>query len=31
LRVDTAFGGSLTAADIGTGSVDILAECEVII
>jgi hypothetical protein len=27
LRVNTAFGGSLTAADVGTGLVDFLAVC----
>jgi hypothetical protein len=29
LRVNAAFGGSLTAADVGTGLVDFLAVCEV--
>jgi hypothetical protein len=29
LRVHTAFGGSLTAADVGTVLVDFLADCEV--
>jgi hypothetical protein len=28
-RDDTAFGGSLTAANVGTVLVDFLAECEV--
>jgi hypothetical protein len=31
LRVNTAFGGSLTAADVGTGLVDFLAVCEVLL
>jgi hypothetical protein len=29
LRINTAFGGSLTAADVGTGLVEFLADCEV--
>jgi hypothetical protein len=29
LRVNTTFGVSLTAADVGTGLVDFLAVCEV--
>jgi hypothetical protein len=29
LRFDTAFGGSLTAADVGTHSVEFLADCDV--
>jgi hypothetical protein len=29
LRDNTAFGGSLTVADVGTGLVDFLALCEV--
>jgi hypothetical protein len=31
LRVNTAFGGSLRAADVGTGSVNFLALCEVLL
>jgi hypothetical protein len=31
LRVNTAFGGCLTAADVGTGLVDFLALCEVLL
>jgi hypothetical protein len=31
LRVNTAFGGSLTAADVGTGLVDFFAVCEVLL
>jgi hypothetical protein len=30
LRVNTAFGGSLTAADVGTSLFDFLAVCEVL-
>jgi hypothetical protein len=31
LRVNLAFGGSLTAAGVGTGLVDFLAVCEVLL
>jgi hypothetical protein len=31
LRINTAFGGSLTATDVGTGLVDFLAVCKVLL
>jgi hypothetical protein len=31
VQVNTAFGGSLTAADVGTDLVDFLAVCEVLL